>query len=449
MVSPVSLCVFAATLLCLAIAVAWLRRTKVRTALAEGGASLGGASLLLTASAALFALARPLEASELSQDAALLALMASPLGATLGLRWRGRRSIPRALLASAVALAGVVLWLTLFLRGPRGGWTFRDAALVVTAAAIAVASAACLGWWSKRLAISIALCLLVSASGCKQGSAARNQVGTLELTILDATTGAPTAARLELLDEHGDAVIPEDALTVFSDCGNLPVHAWVPGFASVQALKNGHRAVQNPYTGTQQFYADGSTRLRLAPGIYSVLATKGIEYKQARGMILIEAGQSRPFDLTLERWVDLAGEGWYSADDHLHIPRPHPRFDPRWRHGWRPRTCMSPICCRWVWRGTYTSRPNTDSGRAPSTSEATPCSSRAKRIREPTSLVTRSCSAPDSSSISLQNTCSTTAFGRSDTSRERSTATPTGDLAERRKGSHSGDTRRSSISSKS
>ncbi len=329
MVSPVSLCVFAAALLCLAIAVAWLRRTKVRTALAEGGASLGGASLLLTASAALFALARPLEASELSQDAALLALMASPLGATLGLRWRGRRSIPRALLASAVALAGVVLWLTLFLRGPRGGWTFRDAALVVTAAAIAVASAACLGWWSKRLAISIALCLLVSASGCKQGSAARNQVGTLELTILDATTGAPTAARLELLDEHGDAVIPEDALTVFSDCGNLPVHAWLPGFASVQALKNGHRAVQNPYTGTQQFYADGSTRLRLAPGLYSVLATKGIEYKQARGMILIEAGQSRPFDLTLERWVDLAGEGWYSADDHLHIPRPHPRFDPR------------------------------------------------------------------------------------------------------------------------
>ena len=84
MVSPLSLCALAATLLFLAVVVAWIRRTNLRTALTEGSASLGGTSLLLTVSAVLFAMSQPREASELWQKAASLALVASPLGATLG-----------------------------------------------------------------------------------------------------------------------------------------------------------------------------------------------------------------------------------------------------------------------------------------------------------------------------------------------------------------------------
>lgn len=329
MVSPISLYAFAATLLFLAVVVAWIRGTRMRVALADGSAALGGASLFLVASTMLFAAARPLEASELWRHAGSLALVASPLGATLALRFRGRRSIPRALLASTFAMGGVLLWLTLNLRGPRGDWSSSDAVLVLTAVTLSVASAACLGSWSKRKAVSIMLLLLIAASGCKPGGASDDQLGTLELTIRDDTTGVPTSARVELLDENGGAVIPDDALTVFSDCGNVPVHVWLPGFASLQATWNGDRAVPNPYTGTTQFYANGSLRVQLAPGRYSVRASKGLEYERAHGTILIEPGQVKRFDLTLERWIDLAHEGWYGADDHLHIPRPHPRFDPR------------------------------------------------------------------------------------------------------------------------
>ena len=150
MVSPPSLYAFAAALLLLAAVVARLGRRTLRDALADGRAALLGTSLVLTASVVLFAVSRPLTASELWHDAGSLALLASPLGATLALRYRGRRSIPRALVASMIALAGVVLWLTLNLRGPRGGWTLIDVAFVLPAAAIAVASGACLGWWSKR-----------------------------------------------------------------------------------------------------------------------------------------------------------------------------------------------------------------------------------------------------------------------------------------------------------
>jgi hypothetical protein len=176
-------------------------------------------------------------------------------------------------------------------------------------------------------AVSIPLLLYVSAGGCGDSSAPSEQPGTLELTIRDAATGEPTPARVELLDEYGRAVVPDDALTVFSDCGNAPIHAWVPGFASLQTVWNGHRAVPNPYTETTQFYADGSVRVMLPAGGYSIRATKGIEYERASDTIIVESGRVTRFELDLERWIDLAGEGWYGADDHLHIPRPHPRFD--------------------------------------------------------------------------------------------------------------------------
>jgi len=179
------------------------------------------------------------------------------------------------------------------------------------------------------LAVAIPLLLLMSACGREDSSAPHEQPGTLELTVRDAATGEPTSARVELLDEDGHAVIPDDALTVFSDCGNVPVHGWVPGFATLQAVWNGHQEVPNPYSGTTQFYADGSVRVRLPAGSYSVRATKGIEYKRAGDTIVVEEGQLTRFDLDLVRWIDLAREGWYGADDHLHIPRPHPRFDPR------------------------------------------------------------------------------------------------------------------------
>ncbi|MDH3745112.1 MAG: CehA/McbA family metallohydrolase, partial [Acidobacteriota bacterium] len=179
------------------------------------------------------------------------------------------------------------------------------------------------------LAGAIALLVLLSTGSCDESGAPHEPAGTLVLTVRDAATGEPTSARVELLDEGGLAVIPEDALTVFSDCRNLPVHAWVPGFEVFQAMRHGHRAVSNPYTGTTQFYADGSIEVRLPTGAYSVRATKGIEYKRSSNTVLVEEGRVTRLDLDLDRWIDLPREGWFGADDHLHIPRPHPRFDRR------------------------------------------------------------------------------------------------------------------------
>lgn len=107
------------------------------------------------------------------------------------------------------------------------------------------------------------------------------------------------------------------------------MHGWVPGFATLQTIWNRHQEVANPYTGTKEFYTDGSLRVRLPAGRYSVTATKGTEYKRRAETIVVEPGEVTRIPFDLARWINLASEGWYSADDHLHIPRPHPRFDSR------------------------------------------------------------------------------------------------------------------------
>lgn len=181
----------------------------------------------------------------------------------------------------------------------------------------------------RRAALAVVLAPLLLAGSCRQGGAPPEKPGSLILNLREAARGAPTSARVELLDEYGRAFVADDALPVFADCGSAPIHNWLPGGATLQAWWNGHREVPNPYTGTTQFYADGSATAGLPAGRYSVRATKGLEYRVANGSFEVAPGQTTRLDLELERWLDLPGEGWFGADDHLHIPRPAPGFDSR------------------------------------------------------------------------------------------------------------------------
>jgi hypothetical protein len=55
---------------------------------------------------------------------------------------------------------------------------------------------------------------------------------------------------------------------------------------------------------------------------------KGPEYDAEQQDIVIDAGKEQSVRVALRRWIDLPTEGWYSSDDHLHIPRPSAAFDP-------------------------------------------------------------------------------------------------------------------------
>jgi hypothetical protein len=177
--------------------------------------------------------------------------------------------------------------------------------------------------WRSTPASLLAVLLLCAWSF----GAERTPSGYLELTVTDARTGEITPARIEILDGSGQAHVPEQALRVAGDCGWYPIHNWIPWAAAWQMRRHLRAEVLNPYTGTTQFYLTRSARMRVAAGRYTIRAYKGIEYRVAKGVAEVRGNETTKLTLPLERWIDLSASGWYSADDHLHIPRPNATFD--------------------------------------------------------------------------------------------------------------------------
>jgi hypothetical protein len=170
--------------------------------------------------------------------------------------------------------------------------------------------------WSIALAL---LCLALA--GCEAQ-------GRLEVILRDGAAGPVTPARVELRGPDGEAVIPDEALPIFADCGRLPLHNWVPWTAQLQRLWGEETEVWNPSTGSRQFYTTGTFSQALSPGRYRLAVTKGLEYRTQATEVDLRDGETSKLELELQRWVNLPSAGWYGSDDHLHIPRPHPRFDP-------------------------------------------------------------------------------------------------------------------------
>jgi hypothetical protein len=138
--------------------------------------------------------------------------------------------------------------------------------------------------------------------------------GTLSLRITDAA-GEEIPARLEVLDEAGRAWLAEDAIPLRFECLLAPLPDWAAERVSISPR------LENPHTGTNQFYADGSARLELPAGRYRVRAYRGIEHSVEERSVELRAGEAQSLAIEMRRWIDLPAAGWYAADDHLHITR--------------------------------------------------------------------------------------------------------------------------------
>ena len=115
-----------------------------------------------------------------------------------------------------------------------------------------------------RRAIPIAITVLVlcmvlilhhATAPAVQGTGA--ETGNLKLSIVDAATGKPTPARIELLDQQGKAWIADDAVPVGGRLG-------ISKATLEQALAKTTRNIIDPDTGIEYFYSAGSSRDRFA-----------------------------------------------------------------------------------------------------------------------------------------------------------------------------------------
>jgi hypothetical protein len=68
------------------------------------------------------------------------------------------------------------------------------------------------------------------------------------------------------------------------------------------------------------FVCPGTAQLELAPGQYTYEIERGPEYRAQTGSFTITAGADEKRTVSLERLADLATQGWWSGDLHVHRP---------------------------------------------------------------------------------------------------------------------------------
>ncbi len=109
--------------------------------------------------------------------------------------------------------------------------------------------------------------------------------GRVRLTILDQKAGQVVPGRVHLKDSQGQPV----------RAGSLPFFR-------------------------DHFVGPGTVDLELLSGEYRFEIERGPEYSVGVGRFAVEPGQSLSRTVPLERLVDLAAEGWWSGDLHVHRP---------------------------------------------------------------------------------------------------------------------------------
>jgi hypothetical protein len=153
----------------------------------------------------------------------------------------------------------------------------------------------------------LALCdVEISRSGTTKPPAAAGQV---RLTVKDPKTGRPVPARVGVYDETGRAPLASDRALMLQryadDLRMLPVNDrtfW-------------------PSANRQAFYVNGDYESRVPEGKYELVVTRGPEYRAYHGAFEVRRDETTAVNVTLERYADMPGRGWYSGDSHIHLTR--------------------------------------------------------------------------------------------------------------------------------
>ena len=127
---------------------------------------------------------------------------------------------------------------------------------------------------------------------------------TVHVRINDAATGQPTPLRLRITDADGVYYAPLGRLTDFALGPNEDVGGNV-------------RIDGRPYA-----YIDGQCEIRLPAGRLLVEVSKGPEYQPLEREITLGVGRLA-LRLTIERWINLRKDGWYSGDTRAEFMTPH------------------------------------------------------------------------------------------------------------------------------
>ena len=146
--------------------------------------------------------------------------------------------------------------------------------------------------------------VLVEAWAYGQGGSGPQTV-TPPLTDLTLTLPAPATLEVTVRD-HDDQLIPAQ-LTVWREPGTASPFA--PDDVRIGPDPGSNRSAL-------AYIIEPATPVRLPPGRYRAVASRGYSYELDEATLDLEPGEVLPLELTLTRAVDTTG--WLAADMHLH-----------------------------------------------------------------------------------------------------------------------------------
>jgi hypothetical protein len=146
-----------------------------------------------------------------------------------------------------------------------------------------------------------------------------------------ATQAPPGRIELRITNERGEletvraGLYTADGVAPLADASALPIMRFMERIHELPLLVT-PRAW--PSAGRYVFYIDGEYSAAVTPGEYTLVLTRGPEYRMGIHPVTVASGAVTRIEHTLERWTDMPAKGWYSADDHIHIERRDPKQNP-------------------------------------------------------------------------------------------------------------------------
>ena len=129
---------------------------------------------------------------------------------------------------------------------------------------------------------------------------AAEETRKLTIRVVEQSTGTSLPCRVHVLGDNGKWYFPESASGTGSAVRYKKAHA--KQSAEMHVTLSAHPGV-----------------VAVPPGTYSVTAQRGKEYTSRTVRVEVTDTDTEA-RLELRRWIDMAQEGWYSGDTHVHRP---------------------------------------------------------------------------------------------------------------------------------
>ena len=129
--------------------------------------------------------------------------------------------------------------------------------------------------------------------------------------------GAPERVRI---DDYAWAEPTGQLRVRVTDSGGelLPSRIYLKGADGRAHFPRGSYPRVASVTEDYYFHTDGSFSVTLPAGEATMEAWRGFEYEPASRGVQVRAGEFTTVEVQLDRWIDMAAEGWYSGDNHIH-----------------------------------------------------------------------------------------------------------------------------------